>query len=73
MPRTRAYRRHKRRVKLARRHRIVKHSASWAFSGPFPIPPQVMHWHFRCGCFDHRETTLRRRREEREWRRREIT
>jgi hypothetical protein len=64
--RTRAYRRHKRAVKLARRYRILTHVAAIP---PIGLRPQQMHAHLRCNCFDDpRESAIRRRREERAWR-----
>jgi hypothetical protein len=62
MPRTRAWRRHKRRVKFARRVRIVRH-----FAEPPDRAYKVMHWHLRCTCFAE-PRSLERRREERAWR-----
>lgn len=65
--RSRAYRRHKRAVKLARRYRLMlSHSSWWADH----LTPKLMHAHLRCNCFeDPREQAIRRRREQRAWRR----
>lgn len=64
--RSRAYRRHKRAVKLARRYRIMQSMSSWYDSR---LNPRMMHAHIRCNCFeDPRESILRRRRDERAWR-----
>jgi hypothetical protein len=66
MPRPRAYRRHQRQVKLARRYRIL---ASVTSCSPADLSPKAMMWHLRCNCFDEPDAnSLRRRRAEREWR-----
>jgi hypothetical protein len=66
MPRTRAYRRHQRQVKLARRYRIL---VSVYSCSPADLSPKAMTWHLRCNCFDEpNASSLRRRRDEREWR-----
>jgi len=64
--RSRAYRRHTRAVKLARRYRILR-----SFSEHYVnLTPRAMHYHLRCNCWDDpREQAMRRRREERAWRR----
>ena len=81
MPRTRAYRRHKRHVKLQRRYRLVaalldyeprpgpveEHADRYH---PWEIPnPRWMHWHLSCHCWDLEGPGPPRRREERRWRR----
>jgi hypothetical protein len=64
MPRTRAWRRHERRVKLNRRYRIV----ATVFRGTLH-DPRERHVHLRCNCFDDPRDHGRGRRsiETREW------
>ena len=84
MPRTRAYRRHKRHVKLQRRYRLMRHLFFDLRPGYGPVEdhsprqvawstptPRWMHAHLNCGCWDVETRALRRRREERRWRREE--
>ena len=68
MPRSRAYRRHKRRVKLARRYRILRTVVD---AGETALYPQCMDAHIRCNCFDDPRAHGRGRRtiEERTWKR----
>jgi hypothetical protein len=75
MPRTRAYRRHKRRVKLARRDRILAAAVASSRTEHYrgPVDPRDMNAHIRCNCWDDpRVSALRRRREERAWRELEL-
>jgi hypothetical protein len=75
MPRTRAYRRHQRDRALARAYRVVLtyHSRDEAVRWD-QLRPQARHFHWRCNCWDDpHASALRRRREEREWRKRETT
>ena len=66
MPRTRAYRRHKRQIKLARRYRITEDVLGCL---PTHRDPRQRHLHIRCNCFDDpRERGHRRRCGERAWR-----
>jgi hypothetical protein len=48
MPRGRAYRRNQRRIKLARRYRIIEELMGAAA----PPDPRQRHWHLNCSCFD---------------------
>lgn len=66
MSRSRAYRRHKRLVKLARRYRILR-----AVSIESDLCPRYMAFHLRCNCFDDPREHGRGRRtiEERNWQR----
>lgn len=71
MPRTRAYRRHKRHVKLARRNRILSYAYanSWIDHYRGPADPRDMNAHIRCNCWDDpRAHAIERRRQERAWR-----
>lgn len=63
MPRTRAYRRRQRAVKLHRRYRIVR-----ALTGLTGHDPRWRHWHLNCSCFDLETPRTRRTREKRTWR-----
>ena len=67
MPRSRAYRRHKRRVKLARRYRILQAVDALDVD----LCSQCMESHIRCNCFDDPRAHGRGRRtiEERDWQR----
>ena len=64
MPRTRAYRRHKRHVKLARRYRLL------AYEPERVGDRRAMNAHIRCNCFDdpREHSSGRRTIKEREWR-----
>lgn len=67
MSRSRAYRRHKQAVKLARRYWILKHVVQLP---PEWLHPQSVHFHVRCNCWEEpRASALARRRDERSWRR----
>lgn len=69
MPRSRAYRRHKRAVKLARRYRIMLSGHGQSWYRDHPLTPRAMHAHLACNCFDEpRASALDRRRSERQWR-----
>ena len=67
MPRSRAYRRHKRRVKLARRTRIL-HAVE---ALDVDLGTRCMEFHIRCNCFDDPREHGRGRRtiEGRHWKR----
>lgn len=68
--RSRAYRRHKRAVKLARRYRIMRTYDSMGWWRDHRLTPQAMNAHINCNCFeDPREEIILRRRDERAWRR----
>lgn len=67
MPRSRAYRRHKKAVKIDRQLRIINAVLHWP--GRWP-DSRILNAHINCHCWeDPRERTLRRRRDERAWRR----
>lgn len=66
MSRSRSYRRHKRRVKLARRYRILMQTG-WRYA-PELCVPQARHYHLCCHCWDWCEKPHRRLREGRAWR-----
>jgi hypothetical protein len=78
--RSRAYRRHKRHVKLQRRYRLMAALVDfWPAPGPvedhgdrppsWRTPnPRWMHFHLNCSCWDIETAGERRRREERAWR-----
>ena len=67
MPRSRAYRRHKRRVKLARRYRILRAVGTIDVD----VDTRCMEFHARCNCFDDPREHGRGRRtiDERTWKR----
>ena len=67
MPRSRAYRRNKRSVKLTRRYRILRAVAAIEDD---PCP-RFMAFHIRCNCFDDPRAHGRGRRtiDERTWKR----
>jgi hypothetical protein len=59
MPRSRAYRRYKRYIKLARRYRLLE---ALTVGHPGEMDPRALHWHIRCGCFADKRAGRRERR-----------